>query len=271
MNRAKSIIVLSVMLFFICSAMTAFSQDVQGPAKVVDSKGQAKLMARRAAIEDGYRQMAEIVFGVRLEARTTVRDFVAERDEIRSRVNGVIRFARIVDTEYTPEGICKVRMELSVRSLQKALGRKFPFPSDMIRVVGTGALNPVAEPTPPPPPPMEEPYEWQELIISAMGTGLPPDDLKGTPRGRLMAERAAYLDALRLLGENIKGVYIDSKTQVRDFVTQSDEITSTFEGWLQGARKTMVRELSDGTVEVDVEMPLSGLHDVIMPRRALPD
>ncbi len=259
-NRTVMTIMMVVVGVFMVLNVRADKATDEGTA-TMSSKAQAKLMARRAAIDDAYRQIAEIVYGIRLDSTTTVRDFVTERDVIRSNVHGLIRTARVVDTEYTPDGMCKVKMEVRVRALQKALKRTFPYHSDRIRVVGTGALNPIAVPTPIPTP-MEEKYEWDELIISATGTGLPPDDLEKTPRGRLMAERAAYLDAVRQLAENIKGVHIDSTTTVRDFVTQSDTITSRFEDWIKGAEKTMVREFHDGTVEVDVQLPLSTLHQM---------
>ncbi|MCD6385040.1 LPP20 family lipoprotein [Candidatus Sumerlaeota bacterium] len=252
-------------IFLLVSAGLCFAQP-PAKTKTVKTKAQARLMARRAAIEDGYRQIAEIVYGIRLDSHTTVRDFITQNDQIRSRVRGIIRHARIVDTEYLPDGVCKVKMELRIRDLHRALRRKFAYCSDRIRVIGFGAPNPVEEPTPVPPPPEEE-EEWEELIISATGSGVPPEDKKGTPQGRLLAERAAYLDALRNLAENIKGVHIDSRTTVRDFITQKDVIQSQFETWIKGAKKTMVRELPDGTVEVDVEMPLKGLRRIIRPER----
>ncbi len=39
---------------------------------------QKKLMARRAAIVDGYRQLAETIKGVRISSNTTVSDFVLQ-------------------------------------------------------------------------------------------------------------------------------------------------------------------------------------------------
>lgn len=260
---------ITLAVLFFLSTGVCFAQP-SAPQKTVKSEAQAKLMARRAAIEDAYRQIAEIVYGIRLDSRTTVRDFVTQDDQIRSRVRGIIRNARIVDTEYLPDGVCKVKMELRIRDLHRALRRKFAYPSDRIRVIGYGAPNPVEEPTPLPPPPQEEEEEWEELIISATGSGVPPEDKKGTPQGRLLAERAAYLDAIRHLAENIKGVHIDSKTTVKDFITQSDVIQSQFETWIKGAKKTMVRELPDGTVEVDVEMPLKELRRIIRPAERKP-
>lgn len=258
LNRTSKVVWTLIGLLLMAVALS-YAQE---PPKTVATQAQAKAMARRAAIEDGYRQLAETIYGIRLDAYTTVRNFVTENDVIYSRVRAVIAGARVVDTEYMGDGTCKVKMELRIRDLQKALRKRFPYSSDRIRVIGVGVLNPVEEPTPiPAPPPAEE--EWEELIISATGKGVPPEDIKDPAQRKLMAERAAFLDAVRQLGENIQGVYIDSKTTVRDFVTQSDEIRSKFEGWIKGAKKTMVRELPDGTVEVDVELELRGLRDIL--------
>lgn len=265
-NRRVVFLLLTLTTAILLSGLLGYAQE---PPKQVASPAQAKAMARRAAIEDGYRQLAEIVYGIHIDSQTTVRNFVTESDTINSRVRAVMRGARIGDTEYLADGTCKVKLELRIRDLQRALRKKFAYPSDRIRVVGVGVLNPVEEPTATlPPAPAEE--DWQDLIISATGKGMSPTDRTGTAEGRLLAERAAYLDALRQLGENIQGVHIKSDTTVKDFITKNDEIRSKFEGWLRGAKKTMVRELPDGTVEVDVEMPLSGLQDILPPPRPVP-
>ena len=43
-------------------------------------------------------------------------------------------------------------------------------------------------------------------------------------QNKLLAYRAARADALRKLGERIKGLHITSETTVKDFVTESDKI-----------------------------------------------
>ncbi len=45
-----------------------------------------------------------------------------------------------------------------------------------------------------------------------------------TAQAALMARRAAEMDAYRKLAEQINGLRIDSRTYVRDFVTESDQI-----------------------------------------------
>ncbi|QDV91083.1 hypothetical protein RAS2_21730 [Phycisphaerae bacterium RAS2] len=76
------------------------------------------------------------------------------------------------------------------------------------------------------------------------------------PRGQLMARRAAELDAYRLLAERVLGLQLTSETTVRDFVLESDEIATRVSGFLRGVRTTDTREFADGSVEVDVELPL---------------
>ena len=74
--------------------------------------GQAKLKAIRAAQLDGYRQLSEQVMGLRLDAKTVVRDFVTESDEIRTRVSTYLRGARITDTRIVGDGTAEVNMSL---------------------------------------------------------------------------------------------------------------------------------------------------------------
>jgi hypothetical protein len=250
------------MLLILGFSMSANAQTV------VQSESQAKLMAKRAAQEDAYRNLAETIYGVRLDSKTTVKDFVTQDDKIQSRLRAFLRGAQVVGVDYLPDGTCKVEVEVKVAALQRVLRRQFAYYGDSITATGYGVPNPVAatpEPTPPPVPPEED---WTTLIIKATGSGVAPEDMKGMPQGKLMAERAAYADAMRNLGENIKGVHIKSETEVKNFVTQDDKIRTKFEAFLKGAKKVETRELEDGTVEVDVEIPLKGLPDVLATKPA---
>ena len=74
---------------------------------------------------------------------------------------------------------------------------------------------------------------------------------------KLLARRAAELDAYRKLAEIIKGFQIDSRTTVRDFVTESDEIHTAFRTFLKGAEPVgSPRYFDDGTCEVDMRVTL---------------
>jgi hypothetical protein len=54
------------------------------------SAAQQRLLARRAAKLDAYRNLAEQVYGTRLDASTTVAEMAVTSDKFRARVDGVI-------------------------------------------------------------------------------------------------------------------------------------------------------------------------------------
>ncbi len=80
---------------------------------------------------------------------------------------------------------------------------------------------------------------------------------------KAMARRAAYLDAQRQLLEYVKGLAIDSRSTVEDFMLRNDRINSSVRGVVRGARVVDTRYLDDGTVEVDIEFDLSNLNSCI--------
>lgn len=99
---------------------------------------------------------------------------------------------------------------------------------------------------------------WSEQIIRASGSGAPNPDAPNIAAARLGAERAAKADAMRNILETIKGVRIDSQTVVENAMTQNDQIRTQVHGLIRGAKVIKTRYLSDGAIEVTVEIPLSG-------------
>lgn len=84
---------------------------------------QQRLMARRAALVDGYRRLAEQVYGLRLDSTTTVRDFVTENDVIRTQVEALVRGAREIETRFTDDGIVEVDVAVTVQQVVTELTR----------------------------------------------------------------------------------------------------------------------------------------------------
>ncbi len=117
--------------------------------------------------------------------------------------------------------------------------------------------------------------DWEKGLVISTGYGSYNLNDKNTGRGRLMALRAAEIDAKRNLVETIEGVRINSQTLVKDFQTKSDVIYSEVQGFLRGSRRHGdPRYNSDGTVEVDVAVPLygpNGLLGILAPQLGFGD
>ena len=108
---------------------------------------------------------------------------------------------------------------------------------------------------------------WTKGVVQAKGIGAPPEKYYGKPQARPMALRAAKLDAMRNLLEATKGVRINSTTLVKDFAITSDIIMSQVEGMVKGAQIVHQEYMSDGTVEVTMQMSLmGGFAQLILPR-----
>ena len=75
---------------------------------------QARILARRAAIADAYRQLLEMTKGVQVDAETTVEMMMVTSDTIRTRVSGIINGARIVNEQITPDGAYEVTMQIGM-------------------------------------------------------------------------------------------------------------------------------------------------------------
>lgn len=256
-----------------------------------------RLMAERAAKVDAYRNLAETVMGLRISGSTTVRDFVAESDVIRTDLNTFLQGARQVGpARYLPDAIAEVDVEITVQDVIKHLqelqqrwvteGNNFRivefrttnfetivgyYPPKIIKAVGNGTVpekymkGPAVQrraavsvdPAP----------AWASQVVQATGTGVPKDGQMGA-EARLMAERAAKVEAMRNLVEKVYGVQIDAKTTVRDFVTEDDSIQARVKQTLAGAQQVgEPRYLPDGSVEVTVQIPMEVIYVIYKESR----
>jgi len=90
----------------------------QGVAPVnTSSPAQAYALAKRAAIADAYRLIAEKVKGVRIDGQDLVKNMMVERSTVRTSVEAMVRNANIVETTFK-EGLCEVEMEITLSRSQ---------------------------------------------------------------------------------------------------------------------------------------------------------
>lgn len=107
--------------------------------------------------------------------------------------------------------------------------------------------------------------EWTPFKVTAKGGGAPPPHAVNQAQARLMAERAAKVDAMRNLLEQAYGVTIRSHTTVKDFITQNDTIKAKVDAYIRGARVVDTKYLSDGSVEIEMEVILDHQFRRIFP------
>lgn len=233
---------------------------------------QNKLLAKRAAEADAYRKLAEAVYGLQINAQTNVRDFVAESDDIRTEVDTFIKGVRLGQPTWYEDGSCEVPAEVTVAKVVEVLRaaheryykghdiKASDFESitkriekEVIKTVGSGAPRPDLPPDLP---------NGAEALIEP-----PPKDLPKPPipeiwiqagaQARLMAIRAARVDAMRRLAERLKGLRLTSQTRVSDFVTQSDEIRTMLDAYLKtsGEERNIYLHSDELIAEVTLRVP----------------
>jgi len=74
---------------------------------------QSYALAKRAAIADSYRLIAEKVKGVYVEGDDLVKNMMVKRSTVRTSVNAMVRNANLVETTFK-DGLCEVEMEILI-------------------------------------------------------------------------------------------------------------------------------------------------------------
>lgn len=110
----KKILEEEKLLYIENNAEKVFAVNGEGiaPQNTV-SPAQAMALAKRAAVADAYRQMAEKLYGVKISAKDTIKDAALYDSRIVSQVDGLVKNATIVENSFK-DGLYKVRMELSM-------------------------------------------------------------------------------------------------------------------------------------------------------------
>ena len=98
-------------------------------------------------------------------------------------------------------------------------------------------------------------------MIQADGYGAVPAGMPAA-RGRLMARRAAIVDAQRSLVEQIKGTAVDANTTMENYLITSDVVKTKVQGMVTGARILSEEVTSDGAYHVVMAVPMYGVGSV---------
>ena len=139
MKKMKKIFSRLTLCLTICAmllAMTASvfaAENVDWESKVIRVTGtgvapatartpvQGRMLARRAAIVDGYRMLAESISGVAVTGETNVSQLEANSDLVKAKVSAVVRGARVISEKEIPGGGYEVVMEAPLFGITNSL------------------------------------------------------------------------------------------------------------------------------------------------------
>ncbi len=225
------------------------------PARESNS-AKAMLLAKKAARVDAERNLIEMIYGIRLNASTTLKDLVVEKEELSSRTTGYIKNSIVVSEKQNEDGSYEVVVGIPWKgknSLSEyagtALEGEFDFYNNNIKSTLVEKIN-------------NGHIDWGADKIIATGTGVSSEE---SLRARVLARRAALVDAGRNLLETLRGVHIDSKTLVKDLELSSDVVNKKLEGFVQGYR-ILDEDYNEGVYTLTLGVKLwgeTGLQGVI--------
>ena len=104
---------------------------------------QARMLARRAAVADGYRQLADVVRGVQVDSETTVESMMVTSDIVKTKVSAMIQGARVVSERVVPGDGYEVTMQVSMFGVSNSVASAVitppaeikPFPAPAPEVI----------------------------------------------------------------------------------------------------------------------------------------
>jgi len=106
---------------------------------------------------------------------------------------------------------------------------------------------------------------WTKGEVRATGIGVPPERYKKYPaRARAMAIRAAKVDALRNLMEQMQGVRVESQTLMKDAAIDSDLVRTTMSGTVRNASMVGKPHYMED-LSVEIEMAVNYRQSVAAP------
>jgi hypothetical protein len=202
---------------------------------------QERLKALRAAELDGDRLLAERIFGLSVSSDTTVSDLALENDEINGMVDAVLAGAITTGTpDYKEDGQVQVVRVVNIQEITEKLKRFVKG-----RILANGKTVTDSDE-------VHASRSVQDKTIDVMGNAALPGS---EGQNKILAKRAAEMDAYRRLAARIMGQKISGDTTVKDMAVENDKIVAGLAHVLKAATPTAITyHKSDGTCDVTMEV-----------------
>jgi hypothetical protein len=203
---------------------------------------QERLKALRAAEVDGTRLLLERIMGLHVGSETTVRDLVLANDSVRGQLEASIKGVTSSEAPtYLPDGRLEVVRAVKVRQLIEVVSK--------VSTQQLGAKGVVSSLTTASNKTVDARTETFDVVGSSAVAG-------SEGHRKILAKRAAEMDAYRKLGERLLGVKVSSNTTVKDLAIKSDEVVKTMAGLVKGAEATDIQFGHDGGCSVTMQVNL---------------
>jgi hypothetical protein len=200
-----------------------------------------RLKATRAAELDADRLLAERIYGLQIDSETTVKDLAETDDAIAGAVSATLVGSITTEpAEYLEDGRVQVVRAVKIREVIDTLNRVIKG-----KKLDNGSVATISDV-------VKTDRKTNDKIIDVMGNAA----IKGSEgHQKIMAKRAAEMDAYRRLAGRMMGVKIEGNTTIRDFALENDEILASLSQVLKAATPTAIKyNKSDGSCEVTMEI-----------------
>lgn len=103
-----------------------------------------------------------------------------------------------------------------------------------------------------------EGVDWQKGVITAVGRGLLPKDVANPAQARLLAMRAAKMEAYKNLLETILKMKTPPDRGMKEYLEEKHIQITRIEGFVKGAMVVKEEYKNDGSAEVTLAVPITG-------------
>ena len=142
------------------------------PPEDAVSPAQARVRAKRAAIDTAYARLLEMAEEVRVDAESTTVNYINESYQVRTRVSGLIQNAEIVTLRHFEDGSYQIKMRMPIKGKEGIASAVLPmqmekailYPVGIAYEISIGEVSEEAQP--------EE--ACTGLIVDARGLAIKP-------------------------------------------------------------------------------------------------
>ena len=202
-----------------------------------------RLKAVRAAEIDGDRLLVERIFGLQVDGTTTVGDLALEDDAVTGAVQKtLVGSVTVGEPDYQPDGRVELVRAVKIKEVINSLNSVIKGER-----LSDGSFRTTSKDA-------KTTTRTDEKMIDVTGNAALPNT---EGHEKVMAKRAAELDAYRRLAGRMMGVKITSESTVRDMCLENDQVIAALSQLLKAATPTGIKYKSDGTCEVTMEVRVS--------------